>query len=211
MRLLEDHKLAGVVLVSSCHTDLGDASERASGYYPPSGGEWQWEKIRANAGIGGGNIRILHSDDDCFIPLAEAQHVADSLRAPLHVAQGRSHFFEPYEPIFEAASEVIWAASAAAAKAAKAASPMAEPLAAGGEDESQRLEVGARVVLQGLASRPELNGCEGVVLGTDEATGRYKVKVKRLEGDEAVKLKPACVAPADVGGDMGAHMRDLSL
>jgi hypothetical protein len=44
--------------------------------------------------------------------------------------------------------------------------------------------------VQGLVGRPELNGCEGVVLGTDESTGRLKVK---LAGGEAVKLKPACV------------------
>ena len=50
MRLLEENKLAGCVLVSACHTDLGDAGERAPGYYPPSGGDWQWDKIRANAG-----------------------------------------------------------------------------------------------------------------------------------------------------------------
>eukprot|EP00965_Chrysotila_dentata_P198492 6178818-Pleurochrysis_carterae.AAC.3 len=70
MRLLENHRLHGAVIVSGCHTDLGYASEAAAGYYPPSGGEWQWDRIRANAGPQGGNIRILHSDNDPFIPLA---------------------------------------------------------------------------------------------------------------------------------------------
>eukprot|EP01052_Picozoa_sp_SAG31_P060357 SAG31_NODE_19540_length_599_cov_0.924000_1_plen_132_part_00 len=32
MRLLERGQLFGAVLVSACHTDLGDAGERASGY-----------------------------------------------------------------------------------------------------------------------------------------------------------------------------------
>lgn len=109
MRLLEEHKLAGAVLVASCHTDLGDAGEQAAGYYPPSGGEWQWDKIRANAN---GNIVVLHSDNDPFIPLAEAQHVADSLRVPLTVKPRRSHFFEPGEDLFEACIAVADAADA---------------------------------------------------------------------------------------------------
>jgi len=112
MRLLEEHKLAGCVLVSSCHTDLGDAGEAASGYYPPSGGEWKWAEIRANAG---GNIVVLHSDNDPFIPLAEAQHVADSLGVQLRVCPGRSHFFSSGEDIVEAVF--------AAAEAAEAAPP----------------------------------------------------------------------------------------
>ena len=59
MRLLETDKLHGAVLVSACHTDLGDANERASGYYPPSGGPWQYEAMMANAG---GNVRAAHVD-----------------------------------------------------------------------------------------------------------------------------------------------------
>ncbi len=114
MRLLEDQPLLGAVLVSSCHTDLGDANERASGYYPPSGGEWKWDAIRSNAGAAGGNLRVLHSDNDPFIPLTEAEHVAQMLRAPLHVARGESHFFTPYEPIADAALEVLAAGIAAA-------------------------------------------------------------------------------------------------
>jgi len=99
MRLLEEHPLAGCVLVSACHTDLGDAGERASGYYPPAGGEWQWDAIRANTG---GNIIQLHSDNDPFIPLSEAEHVASKLGTPLRVCPGRSHFFSPGEELLEA-------------------------------------------------------------------------------------------------------------
>ena len=102
MRLLEEHQLAGCVLVAACHTDLGDAGEAASGYYPPSGGAWKWDSIRANAGANGANIVILHSDNDPFIPLGEAQHVADSLRVPLNVCPGRSHFFSAGEDLVEA-------------------------------------------------------------------------------------------------------------
>ena len=99
MRLLEKEELAGCVLVSACHSDLGDAGEAASNYYPPSGGPWQWEAIKRNSG---GNIIQLHSDNDPFIPLAEAQHVADSLGIQLRLCPKRSHFFSPGEELVEA-------------------------------------------------------------------------------------------------------------
>jgi predicted alpha/beta hydrolase family esterase len=117
LRLLEDNKLAGAVLVSSCHTDLGDAGEQAAGYYPPKGGNWKWPNIRDNAG---GNIVVLHSDNDPFIPIAEAQFVADSLHVPLHVKPGRSHFFSPGEDIYEACMQAADAAEAAAAGSSSA-------------------------------------------------------------------------------------------
>ena len=102
MRLLEEGtRVFGCVLISACHTDLGDANERGSGYYPPSGGPWRWEKIVASAG-NHGNIRILHSDNDPFIPLEEAEHVAKNLKVPLQIEKGKSHFFSPTEAIFEA-------------------------------------------------------------------------------------------------------------
>ena len=114
MRLLETHKLYGCVLVSACHTDLGDGNERASGYYPPSGGPWQWSNIRANAGSGGGNLAILHSDNDPFIPLEEAQHVAENLGVELRVEPRQSHFFGPCEAIFDTVLSVAAAEPAAA-------------------------------------------------------------------------------------------------
>lgn len=99
MRLSEEHRTHGVVLVSACHTDLGDGGERASGYYPPSGGPWLWDAMKANTG---GNIAILHSDNDPFIPLDEAQFVAQNLGVDLRVEPRQSHFFSPCEAIFEA-------------------------------------------------------------------------------------------------------------
>ena len=122
MRLLEEHRLAGCVLVSACHTDLGHAGERASGYYPPSGGEWQWSRIKQNAG---GNIVVLHSDNDPFIPLPEAQHVASSLGVELRLCPGRSHFFSPGEELVDACMAVADAAAAATAAAATAAAATA--------------------------------------------------------------------------------------
>lgn len=43
MRYAETHRLLGSVLVGVCHTDLGDAGERASGYYRDP---WRWSDIR---------------------------------------------------------------------------------------------------------------------------------------------------------------------
>ena len=50
---------------------------------------------------------LLHSDNDPFIPLAEAQHVAEQLRADLRVKPKRSHFFTPGEEIVEATYAVL--------------------------------------------------------------------------------------------------------
>ena len=57
MRLAETTKVAALVLVSACWTDLGDAGEAAAGYYARP---WLWDAIRANAPV----ISQFHSDDD---------------------------------------------------------------------------------------------------------------------------------------------------
>ena len=48
MRLLESTRLWGAVLVSACHTDLGDAGERAAGYYSRP---WQVSRIAFRNGF----------------------------------------------------------------------------------------------------------------------------------------------------------------
>ena len=71
LRLAETQKRRGIVLGSAGHTDLGEPNETASGYYPQGDKHpWQWEKIKANCGF----IIQFHSDDDPFIPVAEARH-----------------------------------------------------------------------------------------------------------------------------------------
>eukprot|EP00656_Telonema_subtile_P014716 TRINITY_DN1759_c0_g1_i5.p2 TRINITY_DN1759_c0_g1~~TRINITY_DN1759_c0_g1_i5.p2 ORF type:complete len:195 (-),score=63.73 TRINITY_DN1759_c0_g1_i5:1460-2044(-) len=94
MRLLEGTKLLGCVLVSACHTDLGDSNEAASGYYNRP---WKWESIRDNAQW----IVQFHSEDDPFIPVSEAQHVAESLQSDYRELQGYSHFFDPFEQLID--------------------------------------------------------------------------------------------------------------
>ena len=98
MRLLETHKLFGAILVSAAHTDLGDAGERASGYFDTP---WDWEAITANANF----IHQFHSSDDHLIPVAEARFVAKKLAGENHVYEelnGLSHFFEPFEQLLVA-------------------------------------------------------------------------------------------------------------
>jgi pimeloyl-ACP methyl ester carboxylesterase len=122
----------GCVLVSACHTDLGIDNEREAGYYNRP---WRWELIKANAGAipqstpsappnplllssilppsGRAGITQFHSDDDPFIPLSEAQHVACSLGlargSQFHVLSGHSHFFstEDAGPLLEAICSAV--------------------------------------------------------------------------------------------------------
>lgn len=69
---------------------MGDEGERASGYYSRP---WQWEQIKKNVGSHG--VAVFHSDNDPFIPLEEAEHVATSLDAEYFMLPNRSHFFRP--------------------------------------------------------------------------------------------------------------------
>jgi len=85
MRYAETRRLRGSVLVGVCHTDLGDADERASGYYREP---WRWDTIRGNQDW----IGIFHSTDDPLIPVAEAREVAARLRCSYFEHTDRGHF-----------------------------------------------------------------------------------------------------------------------
>lgn len=98
MRLAEEEVIGGLVLVAACHSDLGDAGERASGYYPPKGGPWNWANIRRNTGW----IVQLHSTDDPLVPVSEGRVVAEELQSRYIELNGRSHFFEPCVELLEA-------------------------------------------------------------------------------------------------------------
>ena len=101
MRLAEEHAVYGIVLVAACHTDLGDAGERASGWYPPSGGPWLWDNMKKNT-----EFRIqFHSDDDCFIDVGEARFVHQQLETDYRELSGFSHFFEPFDAVVDAVLE----------------------------------------------------------------------------------------------------------
>ncbi|CAE7263649.1 Rbbp9 [Symbiodinium natans] len=97
MRFAEQEVVGGLVLVAACHSDLGDALERASGYYPPRGGPWNWAAIRRNTGW----IVQFHSEDDPLVPVSEGRAVAQELQSEYIELKGRSHFFEPCEELLE--------------------------------------------------------------------------------------------------------------
>ena len=153
--------------------------------------------------------QFVRTDDRTGLTRADGAKAVSQLRWQ-YEALGLGVSFGAWTPAEEvvhsgrqAAEQTVASAAAAALARADGRADVLRALSAAGFSEvedspggGRQLVAGAKVVVQGLVSRPELNGCEGVVLGTDEATGRYKVKVKRLEGDEDVKLKPACVAPA---------------
>lgn len=90
MRYAETHRILGSVLVGVCHTDLGDGSEAASGYYRAP---WQWEQIRSNQQW----IGIYQSSDDPLIPVAEARFVAAQLRCSYFEFADRGHFVDSRE------------------------------------------------------------------------------------------------------------------
>lgn len=100
LRYLEKHRLAGAILVGCNYTDLGDAGERAAGWYSD---EWQWDKIKANAGW----IVQFHSDTDPFIPLAEPQFIQKKLGSDLRVLPGRGHFMTDHNPVNNTFPEII--------------------------------------------------------------------------------------------------------
>ena len=85
LRFAETHRVRGSVLVSVCHTDLGDAGERDSGYYAAP---WQWAQIREHQDW----IAIFHSVDDPHIPVAEPRFVAAQLGASYVEFADRGHF-----------------------------------------------------------------------------------------------------------------------
>ena len=103
LRLAESAPLAALVLVSVTPSDLGNANERASGYYSRP---WQWQRVRANVR----RVVMFASRDDPFIPLALQREAAEGLRSvpaealpPGHTFEyveldGRSHFFSARQP-----------------------------------------------------------------------------------------------------------------
>eukprot|EP00873_Tetraselmis_striata_P018426 jgi/Tetstr1/438690/TSEL_027240.t1 len=101
MRLAEEHKLYGMLLVAAYTSDLGDANEAASGYFSRP---WQWDKQAANAGA----IVQLASTNDPFLPIEEQRRVGQgglAGRCRYVEKDGRSHWFEPCKELMQ---EVHW-------------------------------------------------------------------------------------------------------
>jgi predicted alpha/beta hydrolase family esterase len=85
MRYAEHHPILGSVLVGACYTDLGEVSERVSGYYDTP---WDWEAIRQNQRW----ILQYASPSDPYIPIAEARFIQKHLSAKYFELPKRGHF-----------------------------------------------------------------------------------------------------------------------
>lgn len=103
MRLLEKGLgLKACILVAAAHTDLGDESERASGYF---GRDWDWEAMKGGAG----KIVLFHGTDDHLIPVKEERYIAEQLGDAVDYKEmeGKSHFFQPWPELLEVIDKLI--------------------------------------------------------------------------------------------------------
>ncbi|GKZ00608.1 putative hydrolase rbbp9 [Mayamaea pseudoterrestris] len=111
LRYAEEYTCAAAVLVAATYTDLGDAGERASGYYPQAKGKLEenpylFEMMKKNCAV----WHQFHSDDDPFIPLAEAERIRSGLGLMdehYHMLPGRSHFFEPFVELMDVIQSIV--------------------------------------------------------------------------------------------------------
>lgn len=85
MRFLETHKLLGAILVGACYTDLGEESERVSGYYDTP---WKWDTIKQNAKW----IVQYASQNDPYIPISESRVVHEKLNSEYYEYVNQGHF-----------------------------------------------------------------------------------------------------------------------
>ena len=99
LRLAERRRLRGIVVIAGYDSDLGDANERASGYFDRP---FQWDVIRANCGfvacVGGARDSLVDIDIqrrvalEC-LGLEPGKTGAEWLELP-----NRDHFFTPPFP-----------------------------------------------------------------------------------------------------------------
>lgn len=85
MRYAEKNKILGSVLVAPYYTDLGDDSEKESGYFNRP---WDWEAIKKNQKF----IIQFNSTDDPWIPIKEARFVHEKLDTDYHEFTDQGHF-----------------------------------------------------------------------------------------------------------------------
>jgi len=105
LRYAELYPLHASILVSATYSDLGDAHERASGYYPQSEtNPYDFSKMKTNCKT----WHQFHSDDDPFIPVHEAQAIQKGLGLTdtFYLLHGRSHFFDFQQEILDSVLSV---------------------------------------------------------------------------------------------------------
>lgn len=87
MRYAETHQLYGSVLVGACYTDLGEPSERISGYYDT---DWDWDAISRHQEF----ILQFASPDDPYIPITEPRYIQKQLGSKYHELAKKGHFLD---------------------------------------------------------------------------------------------------------------------
>ncbi|VEU39002.1 unnamed protein product [Pseudo-nitzschia multistriata] len=106
LRYTEMYPAHACILVSATYSDLGDAHERASGYYPQKQlgvteeiNAYNFSKMKMNCRT----WHQFHSDDDPYIPVSEAQAIQEGLGLTdtFYLLHGRSHFFTFQPEILE--------------------------------------------------------------------------------------------------------------
>ncbi len=87
MKYAESHRILGSVLVGAAYTDLGEESERASGYFDSP---WNWDRIKSNQTW----IVQFGSTDDPYIPINEQHFVRDNVKSQYYEFHDRGHFLD---------------------------------------------------------------------------------------------------------------------
>lgn len=85
MRYAEKNQILGSVLIGVNYTDLGDETERKSGYYNHP---WNWEKIRENQQW----IIQFASTDDPYIPIDQPRTIHKQLKSEYREYRDQGHF-----------------------------------------------------------------------------------------------------------------------
>ena len=90
-RYCETHKILGSVLIGADYSDLGDETEKASGYYDSP---WGWSAIKKNQQW----IIQFASTDDPYIPISQPRFIHKKLDTDYHEFTNRGHFMIPQFP-----------------------------------------------------------------------------------------------------------------
>ena len=91
IRYAEHHTILGSVLVGVNYTDLGDATEKESGYYNHP---WDWNAIKKNQQW----ILQFSSTDDPYIPIDQPRFIHEQLQSDYHEYSDKGHFMIPEFP-----------------------------------------------------------------------------------------------------------------
>lgn len=89
MRYAESHQLLGSILVGACFTDLGEKTEKLSGYYNK---KWHWDKIKKSQNY----IIQFASENDPWIPIKEARFIHEKLNTEYFEFKDQGHFGGDY-------------------------------------------------------------------------------------------------------------------